>query len=476
MKKFMGLVVLILALFTGSYYFDGYISQSEIAKYVEHFNQSVNMQLELNSYQRGFFQSSAQTTLNITIPKREYKDDSGQNIIFPATTYQINFPITIHHGPIIYSEAKWYFGLAFLSGQMSLSPSLTAQYPKLFDLTSKLPVINLSALVEYNQSILIHLDNPAFDMLSTETKTDLQSQGIDIRSDYTPKTGQLKGNLVIKSLSYNKDDFQSTLSNFTIDADLTKNNLGLYFGKLHLGLDAFSLSSGSESLLKISNAGFFTSSEIDDADKFSSQFTFSMDNLSTDSKEFGPMHLNMMLNNLDAKSLADLNNQFSKLQEVKSISKEDIIFTILPIIPKLICRGAELIVSEWSLTTPQGSVTAKLKLSLPEEPIANPFKLVHTLKGNAEFNISSSLVKSILISRLEDKSEEALAKDEASKTSENFKKSVEPLEIQVDTKITNLINAGLLKPKDETYEILIHYQDGKLTVNGTLFNSQMLQF
>lgn len=460
MKKLVGFIILIGALLLASYYITGLVTEHTFRKSLDIINQSNGISAKINKYNLGWYKSTAIVNISMHIPERVVKNSDGQSMVIAEKDEHIDVPLSIYHGPILYADSKIWFGLGYIHSNVLLPELYSADFDKLFTKESKKPNLIVSAFINYLNKISFHAIVPKFNLVTKQGNS--QFEWLGMVSDLTISSARhnVNGDIRFEGAHFIKDDVDGALNKLRIDYNLNKNSVGFYLGKSHMTLSSVDIKQQNHNLLSLVDATTKTYSGVQN-ELFRSQLEMSFAKLIYLEEPYGPAHLTVAIKNIDAGVLAEINAQLNQIQQSSASAKQQVLFTILPALPKLLRHGAQFDVLDLFVNAPEGKLTGMMTVSLPDEEISNPFQLIQSIKGTTKLTITDSLFKSILRKRLEQTT-----------ASEN----VSTLGQQIDEKTANLIKVGLLSPKGSDYEIAIDYTAGKLMVNGHEFNSAMIQF
>src|SRR5690349_5145107 len=113
MKKITGLIIILAVLILGGYYGMGVLTEKTIGKNIEVIDQSNGLYAEIEQYHRGLFSSEAKIKWRLHVPERVVKDANGQMQTLPAQDYNMEMPLTVNHGPIIFTKSRVRFGFGY---------------------------------------------------------------------------------------------------------------------------------------------------------------------------------------------------------------------------------------------------------------------------------------------------------------------------------------------------------------------------
>ncbi len=507
MKKLAGLVVLIAALTLGSYYGMGVITERALRKNVALINPSNGLVIDVAEYHRGWFRSKALLNGHLHVPARTVTDVAGVTVTNngPGEDIQVQIPLDIYHGPMMFVDAKAIFGLGYAHSDMTLPQVYAEQFTHTYTAESTLPKLNFSMFISYLNKTSLQVNVPAFKLVARVG--DLQFQWLGMTSDLAVSSNRhhIDGSITVDGLNLLKEKVQVVLGPVTTHYDLHKTSLGLYLGDAMLNLSALSISQDGHNPIALQKFDVTSSSDIKD-NLFSSHFKASLEKFSADGKAYGPAVLAIAITNLDAAVLARLNEQTNGTQQGSDAQRRQLL-ALLPELPALVSKGAGFEVSEFSVVMPDGRINGTLQVSLPVSKVDNPFQLIQKIQGQGKLGFSDAVLKQLMV----DSAKKVLQAEVAAQpiviesavpasspisTTENAAApspaTVPPVvvqaaavpatdinqqaETQANEKIAAMVQSGLLSLQGSDYFLELKLAAGQLSVNGKPFSSAMMKF
>ncbi len=521
MKKIIGLVVIIAVLVLGGYYGTGLVTESTIEKNVEIINQSNGLLVDITHYNRGWYSSTAVLNWRLHVPERLSKDQNGQSTTVPAQDYSVQMPLTIYHGPIIFSDSGVKFGLGYARSDVTVPEMYVKKFSNLFTGDSTKPLINLSLFVNYLNNSQLHMGLPGFKLILKQGGEQFEWYGMDSHINVTSNLRNIDGGVVVEGARLTRDKIDATLGKVFSNYDLHQTAEGLYLGQASLSVPSFSVAENQQKILDLVQFDISSSSDVDSG-LFNTYFKTSLKQITVHGRTYGPAVLEISLKNLDAQVLTDINDQANKMQQGTDAERQQAMLSILPALPKLFGKGAQFEVSKLSFVVPEGEIVGDLLVSLPKGDTGNPFQLLQKVQGHGQLKMPAAIVKGIMTASVKqqllskptlqqemvqqmqknDQSQDqaqiqaqvAQAKAEApvqtgadgqSNTAAQSSEQNKPLtaadveqqaSAQADQKLSAMVQGGLLSLQGSEYVIEVNLQQGQLTVNDKPFNPAMLQF
>lgn len=516
MKKFLGLVVILAAIVLGGYYGMGIITERTLKKNVVLINRSNGLHVDVQEYHRGWFTSNAKFHWRLHIPERIVKNQDGQSSTVPAQDYNLDMPLKVYHGPIIFADNSVRFGLGYAHTDLNLPQEFTQQFADLFSADSVKPEMKVSVLVNYLNRSRLRIQIPAFKLIAKDGTGNFEWLGLTNDVTVSSNLGTVKGDLIIEGVNLSKDTTKATLGKVTSDYDLHQTKEGLYLGEANLSFPSLIVTDKDQKVFQVEKFDVHSSSDIDGG-LFNSYFKTSLDKVIAGSKVYGPGLLKMSIKNLDAQVLAKINQQANQLQQGLEADRQQALMALLPELPKLFSKGAEFEVSELSFVMPEGRLEGNILVSLPKGDITNPFQLIQKIQGQGQVKIPAVILQGIMQQSIKQQLTQpnlqqamtqqmqaasqspdatatgttaepaqanavpgATTTTPATGTDNSSAATPAPVDTaadidqkaksQADQKLANLVQSGILVRKGDDYVVEFKLADGQLTVNGQPFN------
>lgn len=485
MKKLTGVVIILALLLVGGFYGMGVMTEKTIKKNIGVINQSNGLSAEVLQYDRGFFSSNAKIKWRLNVPERVSKDASGQQQILAAQEYQIELPVKIHHGPIMFTGNAVKFGMGYAHSVVQLPSQYKEQFDTLFTKESTKPSLDFNIFVNYLNRSAIHVNVPAFKLIAKDGTGQMDWMGMSFSTSISDKADKVDGDLSIKGMALTKDNFKVVFKQVSTDYNLHQTSAGLMLGDAKFSLPSLVISEKENKVFEMNELLLHSTSDVK-SDLFSTSLAVSVKSIEANKQNVGPANIKLAVRNLDAVVLAKLNEKASQMQNGSDLQRQQALLGMLPDLPKLLSKGPQIELSQLSLKLPQGLVKGNFLISLPKMDSNNPFELLQKIEGNAKFQYPAALLKELMIRSLTQQlASEPQFKLELIKQIQAMqpgaKAQPEPtLEqmatMRVEKQLSAMQEAGLLKLQGSDYLLEASLTQGKLTVNGKPFDPGMLQF
>ena len=395
MKKVIGLVVILAAIILGSYYGMGVVTERTLKKNLDIANHSNGLVVKVLQYDRGWFKSNALLDWHLHVPPRTVKNAEGQVTSVPAKDYEIHMPLSISHGPFIFADSTVKFGLFYADTDLGLPQEYLDELDKQYTADSIKPRINTNIFVSYLNNCRLNINIPPFKLIAKQGGSEFEWLGMLSNISVSSQKSHVDGSVTIEGLNVTKDDTKAILGKTTSDYDLHRTETGLYLGDANLSFPSFLVTKKDQKIFEVEQFDVHSNSNVDQG-LFSSDFRSMLDKIYANGKVYGPGVLEISIKNVDAQVLARINEQLTEIQQSSDAQRQQVFLTLLPEIPKLVSKGAELDVAKLSIVMPEGPVNGSLSIVFPNENIPNPFQLVQKIQGSGKLQIASPVLKAFL--------------------------------------------------------------------------------
>jgi len=490
MKKFAGLVVILAVLVLGSYYVMGLITERTVKHNLTNMNQTTGVHVDIAQYDRGWYTSNALFNWQITVPEHTVTEN-GQTQTIPAQEYKMSTPVKIYHGPIIFANDTVKFGMGYAYSDVPLPAEYNDQFNATFTPDSVKPEMQMTMFVNYLTNVEIGMAIPQFKVITKKDNAEFDWKGLDSSVTVTSNQEKIKGDATLDGMQITKGTVKASVGEISTKYDLHLIPGGLYLGDASLTLPSLVVNDKDQLVFELDDFDLQSSSNVEDG-LFTSHFQSSLDKLVANGKTFGPGNVEIAIRNLDADVLMRINTQAQQIQQGTDVEKQQALLAILPEVPKLFSRGAELEVSSLSFKMPEGTVEGNLLVTMPKGESSNPFEMMQKIQGSGKIKIPAAVLKDILDSSNKQKllaqAQTATAPagsdvaQQIQQTSTPAPAAVLPADAdqQINALTTAQLNAmmesGLVTKQGDDVVVELNFDQGKLQINGKPFNPAMLKF
>jgi uncharacterized protein YdgA (DUF945 family) len=498
MKKIIGLVVVLAVLVLGSYYGMGYLTERKIKEGLNFVNQKNGWTASIVQYNRGWFTSTATFDWVLHVPAQTVQNN-GQAQTIPAQNYKMPMPVTIYHGPIIFSNKGIKFGAGYAHTTLTIPMQYMQQFNELFSSQSTKPTMLIDFLVSYLGNSSMDMSVPAFKLFAKDGKSVFAWQGLSTTTNLSSNLDKVGGNITLDGLSFQKNPIDAKMATVTSEYNLHKTEKGLFLGSASLSFPSFVVMESGKKLFELGQFDIHSDSDIKEG-LFNSHVKTSVDKIITHDKTYGPGHLEVSVRNLDADALARLNEEAKQIQQGTEAERQRALLAMLPDLPKLLNRGAQFEITEMNLVMPEGTLEGNLMLTLPKDEIGNPFELVQKIQGSGRLKVPAVVVKQIMTESIKQKmmspqqadqnpqaqqneeqgsAQQARAQSNSTTTAQaaaNSSDISQQAVVLADKQLAALVQNGALAKQGNDYVIEISLRQGQLTINGKPYSPEMMKF
>ena len=504
MKKISGLVVILAVLILGGYYGMGLVTERTLRRNVEVVNQSTGLTVNIAHYDRHWFNSSAAIDVLVHIPEQVETNKDGKSETVAAQDYTIDVPVTINHGPIIYTKSGVLFGLGYAESDLNLPKELVDKLSSSLAPQSTLPKLKLSVFVNYTNKSRFQVEAPAFKLFSKEGNDEADWLGMIGDINVSSNLKNISGDFTLDGINVIKDKMKGVLGKVTSDYSLHKSEDGLYLGHAGVSVPSLVVTQEGNPLFDFTQFKAYSENTVDGG-LFESHFKTSLEKAISNGRQYGPGLLELSIKNLDAKVLAQLNAQMNKMKQTTGAERQQTMFAMLPELPKLLAQGASFEISTLKLTVPEGDIDGHFTITLPKTEAVNPFQIMQKIEGEGKFQIPAAIIKRAIVESLKQKdtaqtslqstvmeqmkndksvpevkattTEVVPAKsDAATPVAVVHDDALQQATAEADKKLTALVDAKVLVQEGQNYLLEFHLSQGKLTLNGQPFDPANFKF
>lgn len=484
MKKVIAVVVVLIAILLGAFYVTGVLTEKNLKQTIQAMHESNKLKVRVAKYRRGFFKSDVTLNVEIISPAKTIEKD-GRKIFRPSNTYFMPVPLSIYHGPIILAGMTPKFGLGYADTQLTIPGRYIKHFNSKYTEDSSKPQLHLNIFVNFAANTSISLSTPEFQLVSTEKDSNFHWNGMQSDVDISRSLSDIRGTIEIDGLTWSQDKTLTVLQKVDSYFKLYKSDFDLFLGDSGVNIPAAIVSQGDKKLIELNNLEVKSNSYINKS-LFNSSLQGSLDKLYIDQETYKNCSLDLYVRNLDAKTLIDVNNKIKRAQNGTERQRKQAIISVLPDLPVLLNKGAEVEISDFNMTMNDGSVKGSFILSLPNDSNKNPFYLIQKIRGSGHIEISKDLLSSILNDMYRKNNAQAALPAAATKPvdatqqadTETADKVTDPAElakISSENKIAEMLNRGVIVADGANYVAEIRVVQGRLIVNDKPFSSDMLK-
>ena len=500
MKKWMSLSVVFLLIVLCSYYGMGVGTEKILKRNIDVLNQSSEIKVAIQHYQRGWFRSHAELKWTIQIPESS-ADQSLHRTVFPLKkAYTFEVPLDIYHGPMMWVNYRLYFGLGYAHAKAHLPTAIEQELAKNYNYNAEKFEYTINVIVNYLNKTTVQFSIPQYRMNAKKGDNFFQWLGMMTNIAVSGDKQHLQGDLFLKGFSWKNKDVKGLLGSVKGSYDMQQALDNLYIGTAELSAPSLAIFHKDLPIFRLNDVQLHSESDLQDG-LFNSSFSAKVNQVTVGDKVGSRYVFDLSFQNLDANVLAVMNRKLRELQTTTHDTQR-LLWALLPDLPALLSKGARVSLDnfEMNMNMPSGRVKMDLNLSLPNEKFTNPLQILQKIKGESHLTVSKAVLSTWLQEILKkamlmQAQKQSLAKEmhepdavvaptsapdqkQASLPSmtsvENPNIADSQLSMKADAKIKEWTHEGVLVQEGTDYSVLLTLIDGKLFINGHPFNPTLL--
>ncbi|AMP89032.1 YdgA family protein [Legionella pneumophila] len=449
MKKWIISLLLLIVIVLCSYPIIGMMALSTVKKNVDNIPRNPFLTWQLKDNHRGWFCSTGVLNLLVNLPAQENKDAQGNVKVQPALHLSLDFPMVIHHGPVIMTNNGLRFGLAWV--------------------TTK-PETHYGALINYLNQTIVSYSLPSINMQGTNNGDQgnfvFVWQGLSAKLKVNPRIDKASGHVTMHGMSTKVQETDVRIGKVKVNFALNRYMDDLWLGDSSILLSSVSTITNSQPVFDLQNLSVDAWAGVNN-NLLDFNLQLSLKKFLMNNNSYGPGQLKIKVKNLDPQAMAKL-NQLNYDYPSNQIA-------ILAEIFNLLSKGATLNLNQ-ELDTPQGHLSSSLNLVLARSSFSTPEDLLQNLKGNGQFKAPMKLVKQLLFESIKSKATTPPADMSQSQATEPD--SAQPVDAdahkQTEELLQKLVSKGILKVEGDYYHASFTLENTKFTVNGQPFDPALL--
>lgn len=467
MKKWIGYLLSQVVLVLIIYDLMGLMVQNTLGNIINKIPKNPIMTTKIDKFQHGWFSSKALWIFKMHIPAQTITDKNGVPKTEPPLDFEMTLPITIKHGPIIFTNDGIRFGIGTITTQ---------------------PETHYGAFINYLNRIIIEYNLPSFGTHVKEVSNNEEFQfnwmGLSALLSISSNIDKLDSYLKLYGIDGSGNNSVFKIGEITYSFNSKRIQEWLWIGKSHFNISSISVTSNNQNILDLQEFDFILSSDIKN-EALNFYCKLSLQKLLANNQNYSPAILKLSLKNLDPEIMAKLNKQtFNMLQTSDS---HLVGLSLATELPKLLSKGSVLELSEMTINLPEGKIVGNFKISLPKTEINDLSKAMQQAHGQGYFKAPTTIVKELMTSSIKSNlsnvsqqieqtspTQDVSAQSPANPTSRTPDLDEEAKK-QTNQILKKLVEKGFLKIKDKDYVLQFKLENQQLIVNGKLFTPDMLR-
>ena len=458
MKKVLIFVILLLTVILASYGSFGFITKKIITSNIQKSTTSLPTP-PATTISQGLFSSEAQVTFTIPVPEDNNTGVSAIPIILEQK---------IHHGPIILQKTQdgpspWQPIKMYSEGIIKVGPFVSPEPPELQEIRE---------LLTANLSVLLPISGPTVIKASGQpiTKSNIYDhqtivanwQGFSSETTIseTPKSYTFKAEAPGLSITSGTSSLLK-VDNLYLKGQFTEGPHEIALGTSEVGIDQLQITPPDEpqSLSANSLKMLIEISEGNNLLNLSQRIE--VDQIIINAKVYGPGHIKLAISNLDAATIARLEQEIDSIQETTKDPTEmnqHLLQLLIEQSPALLKNSPSITISDLSLTSPKGQLTGEAKLAFNGEGdvLLNPIFIMSrtslNVKIEADQLLITSIYKDFIKATLCEDNTDQICDQQAAKISND--------------KLKELIHKNTLVLENSKFGLTLSFKDGMFLLNG----------
>ncbi len=425
--------------------------------------QSPNVTVKKKSYERGFFNSNAKTSLEIKSKSKSIILNSEDNIT---------------HGP--------FDIMGFTKGKINLSPFVATVDS---DATIKIPVTTDSGetktiAMNSEGKTDISFDGtsesryiiPQYKIIKQSENLVFNWSGVEMNFIYDYKSNNLNSSFLSKSLDITDPNTAFKISGISAKSTTSdiKQNLQSLTGDFEMKIKSVNFASADEKL-DMSNLRFSGFSKTSGG-KLNMGMKVIGDKLITSEYEFGPLTYDIAIKDIDAAAWEKIQDSANKMKADGSPMEQGM--QMMGVLPELVKHSPVIEIKELSLKSSLGDLNADARIKVNgdnPEMLQNILLIGNTLEAEASIVASKSLVDFYIEKTSASPNIKIKPENNVSEGADKLSEGQVYLEGEMKDNIENpdnssgiksFIDNGYLIPDGKNYSFKASLKQGQVTING----------
>lgn len=498
MRKALIFIIVLVAIVAAMPYGMGLLTKKSIEDIVGKASQNTGIKLEIKNYQLGWLGSKVDIvgTFNAKVDQKikDYLQSSGRK--FDAKIpCGFTFQQKIQHGPLLWGysndDKSWYLGRGLAFGQVQFDTNTSLA---LKDLLGSAPIMRKSTLIGLGGNFNSQLEILGLQHNNKEKQIFFKWDGLRAKVSTSANFDTLISVVNFLKLQITAPEFNLEIPKIIANNDTAKNKqFGIWTGQGTVTWPSFKLTADGKQI-EMENLNVSTSQNIA-GDLVNGNFKLNLKKLDVDKDVYGPVDFDMVVNNLDAKSIGEIEQALREINQ-QNLAPNQVqaqMMMLMPKIIKMVSRGAVVEIKVLDVKTPDGVVSARFKITLPKQegdskgpPMQD---LYRKAVASVNLKIPAILLNKLMVgdamrslARTQSQQHDAVeATQQAATTAANGVPAVTPppatpvpseadnkakAEEMAKEKLAQLESKGMLVKEGDNYKFDATYDNGKVTING----------
>ena len=373
MKKTLIAVALVLLVLAAMPYAVGWVASMQYRQMVQRIDaQNASLKLEVTSYQRGFFSSSARLRATFTDPRLQIFAGSA------GLSYDVEQ--TISHGPLVPTEHG--LGIA-VAGIRSVWHSTGAG-----------PDANFDALLDTGTNMSGRFAVADYDQISNQATIQLHGLKLDFSVNRDVTHFDLVGGVDSAAYTSNMGD-GAALKSLAVTMTAERGANHPWVGPFKVTAAELEVHAAQLGSVRVENPQFNADSQVDANNNLQAHSDARFETIHIFGEPYGPLQWQLNVTNLDAQAILDLSRE---LQHSSGAQANAQTVAFMKYLPALLRNKPVIELKDFSLQTPTGRLITQFRADVDQATsaqLASPFTLLQTAHAELHARIEAGLMHSL---------------------------------------------------------------------------------
>ena len=426
------------------------------------------IQLSIDSYERGYLSSTAYTSFTLNLPV-----SAAQPAQPPLSRpVKVTMKHRIQHGPLV-ADSPFTITLARFVSTFELNDDLSAIERAYFDET---PFFQATSYLSANGYSATHVEIPPYDGPSHDGNATIHWAGLTLDSE--GKWADMAGKAVLSApmLEISQAGNRFVLTGLRGNADSRISPLGLALGSGTFTIDEAqatgTMANGAPLSISLHKLKLFFS--MDEKEQiFAAAEEIGFENFMVDDARYEKGVLRFEFNNIDAPTLKSMQEKFQVAFAGMSgkpdpMAMQQAWMSIMQeALPGLLKHSPEFLVSKVELLTPDGLINGRLKVAIenadPARLSAGLPALIPFINIEIDLSVPVPIIQEMARSAAHD---QLTARLKASKTEVDEAELEKKIHEAAEQMLAQAEKQNIIKHVDNNYTASFRFRQGQIELNG----------
>jgi uncharacterized protein YdgA (DUF945 family) len=481
-RRVLTIIIVLLTvagLWGGTTYWFGVKAEQQYGVMLQQASQIQVLKFVNESYSRGFSDSKARTVVEIQLPLGTAAENRPLQAILVHNITHGPFPL----GKSADTKGPFRPVMALIETSIIFSPEAQSRLAELWTQIPEIASMRDSTVIYLDGSGEERLFIPAFQRtFGNQEKVAVDWKGLSFQADFTADLRAFKGSVGVPGVAVSGKDFDVRIENLRSAFNTHESLSGLWLGEASFalaGLDFTSKLEPKSQSMFLRGFNVNTSSKAS-GDVINSSVAVRTEQLKLDEVQTGPGVLEMEFRNLDATSLARLQQAIREeharpRQQSAEAGKAMAFVRYMEILSGLLKKSPEIEVTKLDVKTALGDFTGKAKIAFDGtklESSPNLLTLALALSAQAECAAGEDLLRSMATAIMKDQIIGEFQEPDGTAPSDTEVDEI--ASARVDEQLEELMAQGILVRENGNYKASASYQAGQMVLNGRPLSLQNL--